>query len=256
MEITEKNTINSVKRAIRLLSLYKNGGRYLGIAEMSKAMDLPKATVFRLVHSLEAEGWLVRGEENSKYRLGFEILTIAGLVRQQYELKDIIASEMERLKNQVDETVILAAYSYSAGVCVDKIDPVNRIKLTSEPGQVIPLHAGATGKVILANVPEEERERILSKPLERYTANTITDPEVLREEMDRIRRDGYVCSYGETNEGSIAIGVPVFNTAGRLIYGLSIAGPRERMESKGIEFLKRNILETVGSITKSMELLK
>ena len=242
MAVDEKNTINSIKRAIQILNLYRDGERYIGITEMARRLDLSKTTVFRIVRSLEAEGWLVQSSDSSKYGLGFEILAVASSLYRRYDWRDIVLEVMTDLKNVVDETVTLSAYAVDAGICIEKVDCAEQIKLASERGQIIPLHAGATGKTLLANLPKEERKRILQKELVRYTDRTLVDPEKLWEELDQIQKQGYAVTTGESNEGAMAIGVPIFDREGKLLYGLSVAGPLERMQQKGEEFLKESII--------------
>ena len=141
MAVDEKNTINSIKRAIQILNLYRDGERYIGITEMARRLDLSKTTVFRIVRSLEAEGWLVQSSDSSKYGLGFEILAVASSLYRRYDWRDIVLEVMTDLKNVVDDTVILSAYAVDAGICIEKVDCAEQIKLASERGQIIPLHA-------------------------------------------------------------------------------------------------------------------
>ena len=256
MAVDEKNTINSIKRAIQILNLYRDGERYIGITEMARRLDLSKTTVFRIVRSLEAEGWLVQSSDSSKYGLGFEILAVASSLYRRYDWRDIVLEVMTDLKNVVDETVILSAYAVDAGICIEKVDCAEQIKLASERGQIIPLHAGATGKTLLANLPKEERKRILQKELVRYTDRTLVDPEKLWEELDQIQKQGYAVATGETNEGAMAIGVPIFDREGKLLYGLSVAGPLERMQQKGEEFLKESIIRAAEQMTRMMQIVK
>ena len=109
MATDDKTTINSIKRAIRILNLYRDGEQYIGITEMARRLDLSKTTVFRIVRSLEAEGWLVQSADSSKYRLGFEILAVSSSLYRRYDWSNIALEVMTDLKNIVEETVILSA---------------------------------------------------------------------------------------------------------------------------------------------------
>lgn len=256
MATDDKSTINSIKRAIRILNLYRDGKQYIGITEMSRRLDLSKTTVFRIVRSLESEGWLVQSMDSSKYRLGFEILAVASSLYRGYDWRNMALEVMTGLKNIVDETVILSAYAVDEGICIEKVDCAEQIKLTSERGQIIPLHAGATGKIILANLPQEEQERILQKDLVRYTSQTIVDRVKLRAELELIRERGYAITTGESNEGAMAIGVPIFDRRGKLLYSLSVAGPLDRMQRKGETFLKESIIQAAEQMTRMMQIIK
>ena len=254
MQTDDKTGINSIKRAIQILNLFQDE-KYLGITEMSRQLNLSKTTIFRVVRTLESEGWLIQGKESTKYRLGFEILTVASSLCKQYDFKEIAVEVMTNLKDVVNETVILSTYTGNHGVCIEKVDSENKIKLTSEVGQIIPLHAGATGKSILANLPQEEREKVISQGLSHYTDLTLTDAELLEKDLVEIRKKGYSCSYGETDEGVMAVGAPIFDQKGRLLYSLSVAGPRHRMEQKGETFLIENVLQAAKQMMNMLQMI-
>ena len=256
MPENNSNTINSIRRAVHLLSLYKDSKRYLGITEISRSMKLPKATVYRILNTLEEVEWLVKNPETGKYRLGFEILTMALSVRNQYEHKDIILKKMTELKQKINESVILSVFAKGHGICIERVDSDNQLRLMSLPGQLIPLHAGATGKVLLAFAPEDQAKAVLEGNLESYTALTPTNKELLSLQIAEIQKNGYAVSEGETDSGVSAIGVPIFDGRGNSIYGLSIAGPTERIREKGVGFLIGTLKDAAKQISSSLELLQ
>jgi IclR family transcriptional regulator, KDG regulon repressor len=250
----EKNQggINSILRAISILNLYRGGIKKLGITEMSKALKLPKSTIYRIVSTLEKEKWLIKDKDSEKYMLGFGILLISNEIRNQYDVKDIILEEMRSLSREVGETVFLSVYSNYMGICIERVEAENKIKLTSETGQVTPLHCGATGKVLLAYAPAEDIEKILEKDLERRTENTVTDKNILLKQLEEIRRNGYVISKAECDEGALGIGAPILDKDGQLLYGLSIAGPIERFESKGTDFIITKLIDAASRTSEKL----
>ncbi|SKC53921.1 IclR family transcriptional regulator [Maledivibacter halophilus] len=257
MEKSRKsNEINSIKRAIKILNLYKGDIKYLGITDISKAINLHKTTVHRIVKTLESEGWLVQNKHSEKYRLGFKILNIASEIRNQYDFKEIILEEMESLCNQVDETVMLSVYTKNGGICLEKVETKAVIKLTSQPGRNIPLHCGATGKILLAYAPEEDVNQLIKNGLKKYTENTVTDGEVLIKQLKDIKRKGYVISKAENDDGALGIGAPIFDDKKNLLYGLSIAGPIERVETKGVDLLLKKVIDSAENISKKIYLLR
>lgn len=252
----EKKHINSIKRAIAILSIYKKDRVYLGVTEISKATNLQKSTVHRIVTTLEGEGWLVKDKFTRKYRLGFRILNIASQLRGIYDYRSIALEEMERLCDRIDETVILSVLTEAGGLCIDKVESKCRIKLTSQPGESIPLHCGATGKILLSYANEQTIKSVISKKLVRYTPDTVTDVNILLQQIKEIKKKGYVISYGENDEGVLGIGAPILDTEEKLIYGLSIAGPLNRCEKKNIDYLVGMVVQSANVISKKIAILK
>ena len=255
--VASKNKfINSIKRAVKILELYDSETKYLGITDMSKALDLNKSTTYRIVNTLKDENLLVKNEENQKYRVGCKILNLASNVVGNYDYKSIALEKMREIRDEINETVILSVYTKEIGVCLDKIDANNSIKLSSKVGEVIPLHGGATGKVLLAYIPDDEAEKVLAGDLEKYTENTITDVSKLKEQIKEIKNKGYVISHSEVDKGCIGVGAPILDSNGKLIYGLSVAGPISRIKSYGINDLVQELVSGAEEISKKIKLFK
>lgn len=245
----DKNLINSILRAIELLNLYSKDKKELGITDISRCMKLHKSSVHRIVKTLESVGWLEQNPVTEKYKLGMKILDVGSTILKTYDYRDVIWQGMRELKDAVHETIVLSAYTDLWGICVDLIEAENYITYTSKLGHKTPVYSGATGKILLAYQPEEEVRRVIDNGLQRYTKNTITTEEGLRKNLQEIRERGYALSFEETDEGVSAIGAPIFDGRGELIYGISIVGPTERLKEKGIDQLVRLLLGKSTAIT-------
>jgi len=248
--------INSIKRAVKILDLYTENTENLGITEISKILDINKSTVYKIVNTLRDEGLLIKNETNQKYMMGYKILDLASKTIGQYDYKEISLKEMKELRDDINETVILSVYTKQGGFCLEKVDPKNKIKLTSQAGHIIPLYAGATGKVLLANAPKEDMEKIITDKLKKFTNNTEITEKKLRKQLNKIKEQGYALSKGELDEGAIAIGAPILDKDGKLIYGLSIAGPAGRMEKKGINEIIEKVITKAKNISTKIKLIK
>lgn len=238
------------------MDLYTENIENLGITEISKALDINKSTVYKIVNTLRDEGFLVKNEVNQKYMMGYKILDLASKTIGQYDYKDISLKEMKKLRDEIDETVILSVYTKQGGFCLEKVDPKNRIQLTSQVGHIIPLYAGATGKILLANAARDEREKIISDKLKKYTEKTEIEEKNLRKQLKKIREQGYAVSKSELDEGAMAIGAPILDEEGKLIYGLSVAGPAGRMENKDIDKMIKKVVDIAESISQKIQLIK
>ena len=99
---------------------------------------------------------------------------------------------------------------------------------------------------------EEEIQRVIGCGLRRYTPNTITDEGALRRDLQKIRSRGYALSFEETDPGVGAVGAPIFNGQGQLLYGISIVGPVERLREKGIGSLAETLMEKCRDIMEKI----
>ncbi|RKI71157.1 IclR family transcriptional regulator [bacterium 1xD42-67] len=244
----DKTLINSIIRAIELLNLYDKDTKALGITELAKLMGLHKSSVHRIVKTLEYMGWLEQDPVTSKYKLGMKIMDVGSTLLKIYDHHDIINQGMRELMLQVHETIVLSTYTDLCGICVDVIEAENHITYTSKLGHKTPVCSGATGKTLLAWQSEEEIQRVISCGLRRYTPNTITDEGALRRDLQKIRSRGYALSFEETDPGVGAVGAPIFDGQGRLLYGISIVGPVERLREKGVGFLAETLMEKCRDI--------
>ena len=247
--------INSIMRAIDILNLYKNNKTYYGITEISKILNLPKTTVFRVVKTLEKKGWLVKDDVTNQYKLGFEILNVASSVTRDYNSRDIIIEEMKKLAQEFNENVVLHMYDDYTARCIEKIETQNVVKISSEIGKKSPLHVGASSKIVLAYQKPEIINHVIDQGLTKYTEKTITDEKVLLEDLAEIRRQGYSISFGEIDVGVTAVAVPIICNE-EFLYGLSIVAPTSRILVKGIEEIKSRLLDSTKKICEKINAIK
>lgn len=247
--------INSIMRSIDILNLYKNNKTHYGITEISKKLNLHKTTVFRIVKTLEKKGWLIQDEFTNQYKLGFEILNVASSVTRDYNNRDIIIEEMNKLAQEFNENVVLHTYDDYTARCIEKIETENVIRISSEIGKKAPLYVGASSKIILAYQKSEIINHVIDQGLIKYTENTITDEKILLEDLAQIRRQGYSISFGEIDIGVTAVAVPIICDE-ELLYGLSIIAPTSRILVKGIEEIKIRLLDSAKKIGEKINIIE
>jgi DNA-binding IclR family transcriptional regulator len=128
---------------------------------------------------------------------------------------------------------------------IQQVESPNEIRSVETVGLGSPLHCGASGRLLLAYLPEEERTAFLEAPLQRYTRLTITDPRRLRQELVRIRHSGSATSYGEASPGACAIAAPIWATRGVVVGCMAVLGPRDRMPGPRLERFRALLLRAV-----------
>lgn len=246
--------LSTLEKGLNILTLFDKDHPAMSISEIASRLGFPESTVYRYIATLKS--WRLI-EEDSKpgcYRLGPKILELARVVRQR-SIIDISFPIMEQLSNQTGETVILASIYDRKGICLEKVEGYHNLRVSFERGTTFHLHAGATGKVLMAYLNEEEQDSIIKEVgLPKFTENTITDPKRLKVELKKIREDGFAVSDGEVHQGVRAIAAPIFNSKGRIIADLSLGAPIHRLEGSRKEETIQLVTNAAREITEQISI--
>jgi DNA-binding IclR family transcriptional regulator len=192
-------SIQSVHKAVSILNCFSLVKPVLAVGEISRLTGHTNSTVSRLLATLEERGCVEKTEGRGRYRLGYRTYLWGFISQKHNSLAATARPAMERLRDECKEEVALYVIEGVSRVCLEQAQSVHHLARHSSVGEYFPLHAGASGKVLLAYLPDEERKRILSQiSLERFTPRTVTDPEELEWDLERIRKRGYAVSKGES----------------------------------------------------------
>ncbi len=243
--------LQSVNRALRALELIAEAGE-LGVTELGRRLDVHKATASRLVATLAERGMVERDPVTEKYRLGFGLIRLAGAAMASMDLVRTARPVLEDLADRTRETVNLGVISGDAVVYIDQVTGTRSIVAVSWVGRRTPLHATSNGKVLLASADDRERDRLLSHPLARTTAATITDPAKLRAQLAEIRTRGYATTMEELEEGLNAVAAPVRRADGEVVAAVSVSGPAFRMRPVDLPRVGRLTIEAAAAISRRL----
>lgn len=221
-------TVNSVEHAIRLVELLAGSAGALGVSQLAQALDLPRATVYRLLKTLGQREWVI--QEDKTYRLSFRL---AGLFqgagpRAEAALAERMKPLLHRLVSETGETAHFAALDGDRVVYLAKVDSPHPIRMFSEIGWRGPLHATGVGKVLLASADAKLLSSVCDHGMERFTRKTIVDKAQLQAELAKIRKQGYGLDDEELIDGLTCVAVPVMS-AGQVRGAISVAGPTARL---------------------------
>jgi DNA-binding IclR family transcriptional regulator len=212
----------ALERAVDLLGRLGEHSAELTVAELASDAGMPTSTAYRLLAELEQHGLVVRGPD-STIALGTRMVALgrtaeAGL---RERLVEPAGPVMTALCAEVGETVILTAPCALQAIVLHVVETQQHsVRLSYASFRRGPMHRGASGKVLAAWLDEAERERLIV---------SIPEPDALRTALDQIRRDGFAFTVGELDEGAAAVAAPIRDRRGRLVAGLSIAGPAQRI---------------------------
>jgi DNA-binding IclR family transcriptional regulator len=182
---------------------------------------------------LENRGYVEYNPENEGYRLGIKFLHIGGNVRERLDLRREAEPLLVELARQTGDSAHLLIIQGDRAVTIDRRQGENRLQVASPIGQTLPLYVGASPKILLAYMPETERERIIhSIKFKSFTKNTITSSNELRRSLEKIREQGYAVDEEDYERGVYAVGAPVRDDKGSIVAGISITTPGFRYSPK------------------------
>jgi len=221
--------ITALQRGLRLLQLFSESARGLTAKQVAVSSRLPVSTVHRFLANLVSTGFL-NCSGDGVYHLGIACFSIGQAALGQLDIRRLSLPYLQELNQQTRETIHLTVRHGLSAVYVEKLDSPEPLRIHSRIGAAVPLYCTAVGKVMLAYMPDEEREKILPQlGLKRLTPNTVRDRQELEGELYRVRKNGYACDLEEHELHIRCIAAPIWDHAGGVHASLSITAPMVRM---------------------------
>ncbi|SFM63780.1 transcriptional regulator, IclR family [Pseudonocardia ammonioxydans] len=238
----------ATERVADVLLLFTDGPTTLGVTRVSRELGLSKAVVHRILQSLTGRGLIAYDPACREYRLGPAAAALGSRALRESDLRTAALPFLAELRDQLHETVTISAKVHGGRVYLDQVVGTHEITMSVELGRRFPLHAGSSGKCMLAHSDPGEVERVLGGELAALTPSTPTDPDALRTELARIREAGYAASAGERQGDAGSVAVPVFGPGG-LVGAVSVCGPRFRVTDEFVAATAPELIETADRIT-------
>ena len=245
--------IQAIERAVAILNTFSAEEPEFGVTELADRLELHKSTVHRFLVNLEAAGLVERNRHTSRYRLGLRIFELGGLVLQQMNLWDEALPFLEGLVRDSGETGHLAVLDGGEAVYIEKVEARRALRIPSAIGRGYPAHATSLGKLLLAHLDPAASDALISeRGLHRCAPNTITEPDRLRDELARIRAQGYAVDDEEYEEGLRCIGAPIVGHTGQVVAAIGIGGPVTRVTPTRVGELAELVMAAAGSLSRRM----
>lgn len=216
--------VPAVRKLILLIELLCEGLKPLGLTEICNATGLNNNMVFRLLHTLQDEGWVVEPEKN-KYEISLIPYHHFSKPVARMSLTRAAQKPLRELWEQTGESCYLGIIDGTRTQFVEHLDATGDVRIAAVPGGRFPMHCAAPGKVLLAYSDEAFVDSVIAQEgLPRQTKNTITDPEKLKSELAEIRECGFGRDLEEFGDGIICFAAPIFDFSGALVgtIGLSV----------------------------------
>lgn len=244
----EPGQVQSVSRAVTILEFLAANG-WSGVTEVGVELGVHKSTAFRLLNTLESRGIVEQHVESGKYCLGLGLVHLANSVTHGPDITRMALPGCNWLATQTEETVTLAILEGEEAVTIDQILSTSTVVSRSWLGRRTPLHCTAPGKVLLANLGDEQQSELLAGPHKRFTDNTITDEATLREVVQQVRDDGYATTFDELEEGLSAAAAPVRMAGGEVVAAIGISGPSYRLDNGALRELALLVREAAERVS-------
>jgi len=223
--------VQTITKAGQVLDLFSIERPEWGVSEAAQALKYPKSSISALMSALAKQG-LLRQTGERRYRLGWRVMALSQILLESTKFRTEARRAMEHLVSVTGETVHLAALESNQVIYVEKLQGTRAINVNlTYVGFRFPVHCSAVGKAILAHLPWERALEILEEQgMEKFTPNTITTPEGLRDELQRVREQGYAYDLEEAELDLRCIGAPIRDHTGEVVASMSLAVPAYRFE--------------------------
>jgi DNA-binding IclR family transcriptional regulator len=230
---TEGRTVKTTETAFTIIEGLEelDGAR---VTELADHLGLAASTVHSHLATLYEMGYVVK--EGDRYLIGSRFLKLGETAKERKEAYELARPKVKALAEETEERCQFIVEEHGRGVYLHRETGNRAVWTDSGLGKRVSLHSTASGKSVLANLPEERVDAILDRwGLPAQTDNTITDRTELFEELDVIRERGYAVNKEESTDGLRAVGVPVMDGSGDLLGALSVSGPSHRMKGEWFE---------------------
>ncbi len=230
VEVAESSNLQTVERAVQLIQQVVFAQQALGTRESARLLGISPSSAHRLLKTLADLGLLEQDETTGGFGPGLELYRLAAALLASSNLGQAARQPMQRLATKTGEAVFLCVRSGHSRMLLDAATGPRQLQYLLYPGEEVPLYVGSSGLAILAWLPEDEIECILGGELRRYSPNSITEPEALRQALQTIRSQGYAVSFGHHIEDGVGVSAPIFNVYGEVLGSLLLTIPEARLD--------------------------
>lgn len=251
----DRHSVQAVERALKILIILAEAGSPLTLTQIRDRTGLNISTAHRLLHTLMKDGFISQDKDSGKYLLGLRTFEVGHAALYSIDIRTMARPFIQELVDRCNETTNLAILDQDEVVYIDQIESLNMIKIFARVGSRGPAHCTGAGKALLAQLSDKEFERFLQRktPLQSFTVSTIHDPVRLKEEIMRIRRNGFSLDNGELEDGVRCVAAPVFDFENKAIAAISVSGPDTRLTDAFI--VERLVPEVLAAAAKISERL-
>lgn len=252
-----ENISATVNKAIDILEIFLQQDGEFRLTELARIAALDKATTYRLVSTLVKKRFLHQAKKNGKYSLGLKMIDCSFAIRRNLKFINLAYLYLGKLNAAQSVAVNLTVVDGDRSLVIEEIG-ISSKGLPSSPvvPKRLPLHATACGKVLLAAMPEEERNEFYSRNLlKSFTRNTLTDVFQLEKELETILKGNVAFDLEDYKKGLWAIAAPVADRNGKVVAAISIIVPPARTDEESIKRLTVAVKNCASELSQAIKRL-
>ncbi|MHB9074272.1 MAG: IclR family transcriptional regulator [Desulfobaccales bacterium] len=242
--------VRAVDRALAIMDALRQDVQ--GLSELSRGTNLPKATLLRILGSLIDHECVVYDQETQKYDLGIKVLKLGMTVSERLDLKKVGQPYLRRIWDISEETVYLNIRIGDERLSIDCLNGKRSVRVVAYAGHSSPLHVAASGKAILAFLDQREIDDYIRRvKFEKVAPGTINDADALRENLAKIREQGYATSFEERLLDAKGASAPIRDITGKVVASISITVPNSRTDEEFGLYI-RLVVDAAKEISKKL----
>ena len=240
MTILDSNKSSTALRALRVMEMLSTAARPLSVSQVAEGIEADRSTAYRMQMTLLDAGYVRRDASEKHYQLGYKLLTLTKGLLNDGERTELIGAALARISAETQETAHYSVFDRDACVLVQRSKGTQLVAVDFQIGDRSPLHCSSAGKVLLAYLDVRRVEEIMARGLPRFAVNSKTTPEELREDLARIRAQGYALDDREFHNDMRCVSVPVFDKSSTTA-AISLSGPSSRFTVEKLHELRQPI---------------
>ncbi|GGC89608.1 IclR family transcriptional regulator [Thalassobacillus devorans] len=240
--------VPALEKTIAILNLLEQSPDGLTATEFYKELKLPKTSVFSILSVLE-ENEFVKKKANGKYILGVRLFHLGMSYLENLDLVKVSRPYLQQLMRDTGYTIHLGVMDKDEVVYVDKVEANTFVQFSTYPGKRLEFHTCGIGKAIAAYYDRKSLNELLSNDLKSYTPATITKPDELLKEFEKVRNNGFALEDEEGEPGIRCIGVPIFGKDGNVIAGISLTALTVHLTDKLVDDIAGQVIKTGKKIS-------
>ena len=239
-------------KALDILETLGEGRSGFALADLARALDLPKPTAYRIVATMETRGYISRNAAGH-YHMSRKLSDLRQSESEEEMLLRAAKPVMQRLVESCRETINLGVLDAAEVVVVSMVESPQSIRMISKVGNRRYLHSTALGKVLLSGLPEKEVQRLIRiQGLPRLTPRTLVSRQSLAKELEQVRKQGYALDNEENEPDGRCLGAPITDKSGRIAAAMSISAPTFRMDMARVKSLAGELRDACRDISRSL----
>jgi IclR family KDG regulon transcriptional repressor len=243
-------SVRSVERALDILSCFTRNEPVCSLTQIAERVGMSKATVHRLLATLEKKRFVTRDKVTGLYRLGFRFVEMASLVGK--DLQQWAQPYLQRLSEECGETVDMSVLDGSSVIYLCVVESPQRVKIAAAVGQRLPAFCTASGRALMAYLPEDRIEKILAEGFIRYTDTSPGSVEAVLESLRATRERGFAVSEREYEQEINAVAAPILGMDNRPLAAIAIVGPSYRLTLERMLVLGQSLKKTTETIAREV----